>query len=548
MERGPVEPYEYEVDLRDYIQVIWDNKWIIILITIIAVGGAYGFSKLESDTYRTTTSLLITPRISEQIVRREEGGLSTVSLPATAYERSALAGDLLRDVITEVGLKNQEGEFIRTASLKNRMEIDVQMETRAGVDGSSLKVPLVTMTVNGGDPEEIKRIANKWAKLFREKTTDLFSLETSRSFQFVSGRFEEVESDLRAAEEKKQEYLDDHPINMLKAEVTALSEKYSSFLTQLQDKQAELISKQAKFAEMKEEYENYDPLETMELEELKSEYQTLFSTLQEKRRELNRETVRLAQLQNVIEEEPKYVELQRSVSKEAIWEFLDEGVSEERLSNLPGLKVSDQEKNEIYYMLKEDLSKTKVSVNTLEEDIPQLEERLKELKATLGEDLDQIKVTSWRRQSYVYSIYERMSDLRIEVDSLQKEVTYLEEKTKELSQTIEDKQAEIDQVAIKVDQFDRVISRLKDSYTSLSSNLETARIAKEEKESSIRIMNKAVAPERPLSTHTKQNVAVAGVLGLFVGVLAAFFKHYMEGYEEESETGGEEEETEGEES
>ena len=548
MERGPVEPYEYEVDLRDYIKVIWDNKWIIILITLIAAGGAYGFSKLESNAYKTTTSLLITPRISEQIVRREEGGLSTVSLPATAYERSALAGDLLREVITEVRLKNQEGEFIRTASLKNRMEIDIQMEARAGANGSSLKVPLVTMTVVGGDPEEIKRVANTWAELFREKTTDLFSLETSRSFQFVSGRFENVESELRGAEEEKQEYLDEHPIDMLKAEVSALSNRYRSFLTQLQDKEAELVGKKAKLTELEKKYESYDPLVTVEQQELKSEYQSLFSTLQEKRRELNRETVRLAQLQKVIEEEPKYVELQRSVSKEAIWEFLDKDLSEERLSNLPGLKVSDQEKNEIYYRLKEDLSTTKVSVNTLKENIPQLEKRLKELKANLGEDLDQIKVTSWRRQSYVYSVYERMSDLRIEVDSLQKEVTYLKEKTKELSKTIEAKQAEIDQVQIKVAQFDRVISRLKDSYTTLSSNLETARLAKEEKESSIRIMNKAVAPERPLSRNTKQNVAVAGVLGLFVGVLAAFFKHYMEGYEEESETGGEEEVEESEES
>ncbi|MFQ6033550.1 MAG: hypothetical protein ACE5KR_01680 [Candidatus Bipolaricaulia bacterium] len=33
----------------------------------------------------------------------------------------------------------------------------------------------------------------------------------------------------------------------------------------------------------------------------------------------------------------------------------------------------------------------------------------------------------------------------------------------------------------------------------------------------------------PIGPNRKMNVAVAGVLGLFVGILLAFFVHYMEG-------------------
>ena len=157
-------------------------------------------------------------------------------------------------------------------------------------------------------------------------------------------------------------------------------------------------------------------------------------------------------------------------------------ISQEELENLPGLNVSEEVKNEIYFTLKNDLNQVKVRVSTLKE-----------------------------------------------------QVSYLDSRTENLRERITEKQARIDQVEMKLERLDRNIDRLKDSYESLSSNLEEARIANEEKESSVRVMERAVAPENPLASNTKQNVAVAGVLGLFIGVLVAFFRNYMQGYEPEEE-------------
>ena len=435
MEENPRDPYEYEVDLRDYVNVIWEQKWLIVGITVIALVLAGGYSLRQPETYRTQATLLITPRVSEQIVSSNGEGLNSVSLPSLAYERSAKAADLLETIIKDLDLKNDQGELISQSSLKNRLEVSIDTRTRNN-GGETLEVPLVTMTVTGGEPERIKNVANKWAELFQNRTTEIFSSEIAQSFQFISERFQAVQQELQGLEEEKQNYMDQHPLNTLKNEVNVLQSKYSSFLSQLEEKKAKL----------------------------------------------NSEETRLVSLQEALKEEPKFLQLNKSVSKEAIWRFLDGEISSEELENLPGLNVSEEVKNETYFSLKRDLNRTKINVSTLKE-----------------------------------------------------EATYFESKTKDLKERITAKQARIDRVEMKLGRLDRKIDRLKDSYQTLSSNLEEARIANEEKESSVRLMERAVAPEYPLASNTKQNVAVAGVLGLFLGVLIAFFRNYMQGYEEEEE-------------
>lgn len=81
MDQDPLEPYGYEVDLRDYISIIWRHKWLILLIVVIAVGATYGYSALQPDTYETHATLLITPRVSEQLINQQGDGMK-VSLRA----------------------------------------------------------------------------------------------------------------------------------------------------------------------------------------------------------------------------------------------------------------------------------------------------------------------------------------------------------------------------------------------------------------------------------------------------------------------------------
>ncbi len=445
MDQSPREssPYDYEVDLREYIEVIWREKWLILVLFLIGAGAAYGFSKMQPPQYRTGTTLLITPRISEQLGGDQEEGLFSTSLSPNVYKKSAMADDLIQGIIDDLDLK-ADGELISVSSLEQRLSVNVELSEN-GTDNPRL--PLVTMTVSGTEPGRVKRIANKWADLFVEKNTELLSSETARSYEFISGRFSEVSENLTAREQQKLEYKKQHPLELLKSELQVLQGRYRDFLSQLQTKRARLAERKA----------------------------------------------RLKSLNDVLAEEPKFLELERSIPGISLWNLLQKEKYEgekpaqdeqtpSQLKEWTDLKIQDQAKNNIYFNLR-------------------------------GEK----------------------RNVQVDIDSLQEEIAYLENRTQELAGEIEKKQFEIDQAELKLKQLDREINRLDNTYNTLSENLEEARIAKEEKESSIRIMERAVTPERPMGTNTRQNVAVAGVLGLFIGVLAAFFKNYMQDYESDEE-------------
>ena len=69
-------------------------------------------------------------------------------------------------------------------------------------------------------------------------------------------------------------------------------------------------------------------------------------------------------------------------------------------------------------------------------------------------------------------------------------------------------------------------------YLSLSKEAEVAKITAQAG-GGVEVISPAVAPSEPVQPRTKLNIAIAGVLGLMVGVFGAFVAEYFEGWERE---------------
>lgn len=265
----------------------------------------------------------------------------------------------------------------------------------------------------------------------------------------------------------------------------------------------DLISKE--YAQVKEELkkriqERIDYREKYDLQFLQTEvkvmtnkYENYLSSLVSKRLELAKRRAQLQALKSALKAEPKYVYLERHLPPESFWgpiQITEENSSEDTGESTnghstalsSGVKVKDQKINEIFSNFKEKTITTEVDVASLEQEIGYLETRLGEFRT---------------------QIYQ--------------------------------KQAKIEKAQLGLEELEKAIKRLRNSSDSLSSNLEKARNAKERGETPIRIIQQADSAKAVKSVNTKQNVAVAGVLGLFFGVLVAFFKNYMQGYGEEKE-------------
>lgn len=418
---------EYEVDLRDYIRVLWREKWIILAVFAVAVASAVALSFGSPSQYATETTLLITPRVAERLV---EGQISPIveTFSPNTYKSLAMANDLLADIIVSLDLRENPEKLMAVESLKKM--INAKVEAGEGRGGEGFRFPLLTLTVRGSDPEEIARIANKWAELFIQRNIELLMTATAQSFDFIFQRFEEISENLKAKEEERKRYKQENPLETLQSEVKILRAKYEDFLSRLHSKRLELVEKSAQ----------------------------------------------LKNIEEAIKDEPKFLELERSISNEAIWNFLGRNLKQRELEALPDLKVKDQQFNSIYFSLKSQLNQTRISVN-----------------------------------------------------SLQKEISYLEAKVEEFKKEIDEKVGKIAEIELTLEQMDREISTLKGTFDHLFNTLQEAWIAKEESLSSIRVVESAIIPEVPIGPNKRMNFLIAGVLGLFIGVLLAFFKHYMEG-------------------
>ena len=411
---------EYEVDLRDYLRVLWRGKWIVLVTFLVAVGTALGISYSSPKQYQTETALLILPPLSKEVGGEITG---TVFSPET-YKNLALASDLLQQVIDEVYAEEAKPAV---EALKGRMRVEVEQTTTKEFPG---QFPLyLRMVLKGTDPKRLQALAETWAQRFIARNAQLFISRAAQSYEYVKRNFEEVERELLAKEEERKLYQQENPKEVIQAEVSQLQQIYKAYL----------------------------------------------ALLAEKRRVLTGEEARLAVLEEALVQEPEHFTLERGLSKEALWAFLAEGLSEEALGALPGLQVQDQVLNMAYVDLRSEVA-----------------------------------------------------EARAEVQSLREEVAYLEAELETTLQVLREKQAHLVEVQTELDRLDREINVLRNSYSSLATKLQEARIARAETAEPIRVVEAPVVPTRPIGPNKKMNVAVAGVLGLFVGVLLAFLAHYLE--------------------
>jgi uncharacterized protein involved in exopolysaccharide biosynthesis len=396
---------EYEVDLRDYLDVMWQKKFLILGIFLISVISAGVFSSMQPPQYETRTTLLITPRITEELGENTEEGAPSVMgstfLSTETYEKLAVTNDILLGIIEEVDLK-KNGKSITVEALRGRMTPKVELAQRGR---NSVPLPLLTMTVKGSDPEELKAIADAWGRLFMEKNAELLSTRTAQSYEFISERFQEVSQDLNTKEEEKRKYMEENPLGALTAELSVLKDTYQNHLTSLYEKRRELDAKKARLASLEREMEG----------------------------------------------------------------------------------------------------------------------------KTASPQLDEAVLTQIALENQVYlTLEDYLIDLKVSVETLEDEVAYLEEETTKLKEDTEDRERRVNEIQMTLTRMDRDISTLKSTYDFLSEKLQEARIAKEEQLNSIRVVEAPVVPQVPSGSSKMLNIAIAGILGLFVGVFAAFFKNYVE--------------------
>lgn len=152
-----------ELDLKELIQIFWEKRIQIILVTaiFIVIGVIYtvGFVKPK---YQSKTSLLLATNSSSQSSTNgiTINDLNINSKLVSTYSDMVKGNKIPREVIKNLGMDLQEDEVRKAISIQARDNAD-----------------MIDIVVKYDDPVTAQKIANETAKVFIENVKQYYKIE-----------------------------------------------------------------------------------------------------------------------------------------------------------------------------------------------------------------------------------------------------------------------------------------------------------------------------------------------------------------------------------
>lgn len=155
-----------EIDVLSLLRTIWRKKFLILLTAILTTGLAFAYSAfLATPQYDSTTRLYVVNQSSDNGAVITTQDLQAGSFLAKDYQEIILSQDVLKNVITTLGI---------TEDIKDKITVTIPTDTR-----------ILSITVRDSDPNQAATIANtlrdEAAKKIIEvtKVSDVTTLEAA---------------------------------------------------------------------------------------------------------------------------------------------------------------------------------------------------------------------------------------------------------------------------------------------------------------------------------------------------------------------------------
>ncbi len=131
------------MDLGDYIRILRQRGWLIILVAVLTAAAAFGFSKLQTPVYESSLRLLVQPA-------------------RTDFGQAQAAKQLLRGYVQWIR------SSYRAASVIDELKLDMTppqllSDVEVASDDSSF---VIQINVENSDPDLANDIARTWGNVF----------------------------------------------------------------------------------------------------------------------------------------------------------------------------------------------------------------------------------------------------------------------------------------------------------------------------------------------------------------------------------------------
>lgn len=118
-------------------------------------------------------------------------------------------------------------------------------------------------------------------------------------------------------------------------------------------------------------------------------------------------------------------------------------------------------------------------------------------------------------------------NLELDIEETEAQLLYYRKDEDKLTSEIEEMQNRLWEGENKKSLIEQKIDDVQNTYDSLASRVEEARITQAQRTSDVKFYAEAIRPSRPLANNKMLNMAIAAVLALMLGVFIVFFREFM---------------------
>ncbi len=529
---------EEEIDLREYINVLIKRKWLIICILILALlaAGIVSFFILDPVYEATATLLFHKPRYEvtlEPKIRTQ----ASQDISLETYEHLIKDKDIEERIIEELNLKQPPYEMT-FLNLNKMLSVNLIKDSN-----------LIQMKMTSADPELAQKIVNLWADLYVEKNQNIFQKDNERASLFIEDQLNKADEELIKTDDEIRQFNSTNRIDMLQKEINQITD--------------ETILNQSRVDNLKI-YLNMEKNKSIRLWQQLIQSRLVYFQSRKANLELitaqqKNQFTKVSDLLSGLEEKTV---LSKSMIEDPYLQEIFQTLLDQEALSLYQLKVSSEEINPIYVQLTEhshslemDIVNNEAEIEAVNRILAFLSEEIITVNQFFQEDIGAMSSLDIINQINDSLIRVSMNDINLEIkmiddrnmegdkshsilssieliESMENEIAQLDHSIREARVKIVSLKDDLANESLIKTRLERKYENEKSIYDILTQKNEETKIALSAESTNLEVAKYAFVPETPIKPNKKLNLAIAGVMGLFLGIFIAFFMEFWQGGKE----------------
>jgi uncharacterized protein involved in exopolysaccharide biosynthesis len=215
-------PMDDVIDLRKYLNILLDHKWLIIGFTLVSALLGFGFASLLPRKYEATSIVAITQSRNQLSFDPRIETVVDPSLNYQSFAALAVSDSLVMDLYNSLEALPKDADSPLT--LRKQLDANIQSD-------------LVTLTVQARDPVIAETVANKWAELFVQKANQVYNSQDATQITFFESQLSDASDTLQKTNQAMIDFQARNRENILSDQLKALQTSLANLLAEQQTSQ-----------------------------------------------------------------------------------------------------------------------------------------------------------------------------------------------------------------------------------------------------------------------------------------------------------------------